>query len=69
MTTKTTRAMATNKTTDPAEVRLDAGLRAFLRKARAGQCLAIAAWAAQILRAGRMTMADLERCLNLGFEF
>lgn len=48
-------------------IRLDADLRAFLRTCRAGQCLAIAAWAAKILRAGAMTGADLERCLNLGF--
>lgn len=49
------------------KIRLDADLRAFLRECRKGQCLAIAAWATKILRAGEMTMADLERCLNLGF--
>ncbi|NLE59327.1 MAG: hypothetical protein GX616_13280 [Planctomycetes bacterium] len=51
------------------KIRLDADLRAFLRECRKGQCLAIAAWATKVLRAGEMTMADLERCLNLGFEF
>ncbi len=47
---------------------LDRDLRAFLKEVRAGQCLALAAWAAKLLRAGAMTMADLERCFNLGFE-
>jgi hypothetical protein len=51
------------------KIRLDADLRAFLRECMNGQCLAIAAWATKILRAGEMTMADLERCLNLGFQF
>jgi hypothetical protein len=54
---------------DPQTIRLDADLRAFLREVCSGQCLALAAWATRILRAGSMTMADLERCLNLGFEF
>lgn len=51
------------------KIKLDADLRKFLRDVRAGQCLALAAWAAKILRAREMEMHDLERCLNLGFEF
>ncbi len=48
---------------------LDRDLRAFLRECVGGQCLAIAAWAKRLLDADRMTEKDLERCLNLGFEF
>lgn len=51
------------------KIRLDADLRAFLRECRKGQSLALATWATKILRAGQMTMTDLERCLNLGFDF
>ena len=51
------------------EIKFDTNLRAFLREVRACQCLALAAWAAKVLRAGKMQMNDLERCLNLGFEF
>ncbi len=50
-------------------VKLDDDLRAFLRECAGCQCLSIAAWAARILRADQMSMADLERCLTLGFEF
>jgi hypothetical protein len=49
-------------------IRLDPDLRAFLKGVRTCQCLALAAWAAKILRANLMTMSDLERCFNLGFE-
>jgi hypothetical protein len=37
-------------------IRLDADLRAFLREVCSGQCLALAAWASRLLRAGCMTM-------------
>ena len=50
-------------------LRLDANLRAFLRACAACQSLAISGWARRILKAGAMTTKDLERCLNLGFEF
>ncbi len=56
-------------TTDATTIRLDRDLRMFLREVMSGQSLSLAAWAARICRAGQMTMADLERCLNLGFEF
>jgi hypothetical protein len=58
-------------TTDKAPhetIRLDPDLRAFLKDVRACQCLALAAWAAKILRANAMTMSDLERCFVLGFQ-
>ncbi len=58
-----------NHVQDSKAIRLDADLRAFLREVASGQCLALAAWAAKLLRAQQMKMADLERCLNLGFEF
>lgn len=51
------------------KVALDADLRAFLKECFSCQSLAISAWAARILRAGEMTVKNLERCLNLGFEF
>ncbi|OQZ06073.1 MAG: hypothetical protein B6D36_06850 [Planctomycetes bacterium UTPLA1] len=50
------------------KVALDPDLRAFLKECFSCQSLAISAWAARILRAGAITMKDLERCLNLGFE-
>jgi len=50
-------------------IALDPDLRAFLNECFSCQSLGIAAWAARILRARKMTMKDLERCLNLGFEF
>jgi hypothetical protein len=56
--------MTTNQT-----IKIDREIREFLRECMSGQCLGIAAWAARILKAGAMTMTDLERCLNLGFEF
>ena len=59
----------TNANHDAKKIALDADLKAFLRETTNGQCLALAAWATQILRAGWMTPVDLERCLNLGFEF
>jgi hypothetical protein len=75
MTRKTKRTKTTdpiNATPDEAAeqpIALDGELRRFLREVCSGQCLALAAWAAKILRARQMTMADLTRCLNLGFEF
>lgn len=73
------RNMQRTKTTEPTKatpgtaaeqpITLDGELRKFLREVCSGQCLALAAWATKILRARQMTMADLERCLNLGFEF
>lgn len=56
---------------DDATIPLDKDLRTFLRKDVLADCQspAIAGWACRILRAKRMTMADLERCLNLGFEY
>ena len=62
--------MKTHDREDSRPITLDHDLRDFLR----GECLtcqslAIAAWASRILRAKTMTMQDLERCLNLGFEF
>ena len=62
-------ATRNNTKTTPTEIRLDADLRAFLLDAMSCQSPGIAAWATKIMRAGRMTMADLERCLILGFEF
>lgn len=60
----------TNAEPDTQPIALDADLRAFLRDECVGcQSLAIAAWATHLLRAGEMTVRDLERCLNLGFEF
>jgi hypothetical protein len=50
-------------------VKLGDDLRAFLRECAGCQRLSIAAWAARILRANQMSMAALERCLALGFEF
>ena len=43
-------------------------LRDFLKSVRAGQCLALAAWATAILRAGDITDTDLQRCFALGFH-
>ena len=54
---------------DRQAIKLDPDLRTFLRETATCQCLALAAWATKLLRAGSMTMTDLERCLNLGFEF
>ena len=54
---------------DGQAIRLDADLRAFLRECASCQSLAISGWARRILKAGAMTTKDLERCLNLGFEF
>jgi hypothetical protein len=74
MTRKTQRTKTTspiNPTPDEVAeqpIALDGDLRKFLREVRSGQCLALAAWATKILRARRMTMADLTRCVNLGFE-
>ncbi|MGD8453644.1 MAG: hypothetical protein PVJ57_17665 [Phycisphaerae bacterium] len=59
----------TNRNAKTNEIRLDAALKRFLRETASCQSPSLAAWATQILRAGRMTMSDLERCLNLGFEF
>ena len=68
---RTENAMTTNQNADAtnATIKLDADLTAFLRTVMAGQCLALAAWASQLVRRGEMTTADLERCMNLGFEF
>jgi hypothetical protein len=49
-------------------IKTDKQITRFLRTCTAGQCLGIAAWAATILKTGQMTMRDLERCFNLGFE-
>lgn len=51
------------------KVVLDPDVRAFLKECMSCQSLAIGAWATRLLRAGTMTLKDLERCLNLGFEF
>jgi len=53
----------------PAEdtIKLDRALRSFLRKVRDGQSLSLGAWAAQVLRNGFLTDADLTRCFRLGF--
>ena len=59
----------TNERDDAKPIALDPDLRAFLRECLSCQSLAIGAWASRILRAGEMTLKDLERCLNLGFEF
>lgn len=58
-----------NERQDSKPITLDPDLRAFLRDCLSCQSLAIAAWASRILKAGEMTLKDLERCLNLGFEF
>lgn len=49
-------------------ISIDANLRGFLEEVRAGQSLALAAWAAQVLRRESLTMPELERCFRLGFE-
>lgn len=61
--------MTTTTTNTTETTPLDADLRSFLKEVRACQCLALAAWAAKILRAGRMSVKDLERCFRLGFDF
>ncbi|HKQ48617.1 MAG TPA: hypothetical protein VJZ71_11150 [Phycisphaerae bacterium] len=61
--------MKTTNANDSKPIALDRDLRAFLRECLSCQSLAIGAWASRILRAGTMTLKDLERCLNLGFEF
>lgn len=58
-----------NERQDSKPIMLDTDLRAFLRDCLSCQSPAIAAWARRILKAGEMTPRDLERCLNLGFEF
>jgi len=50
-------------------IKLDRDLRRFLRQVRSGQSLWLGAWASRVLDAGEMMMADLEKCLNLGFDF
>ena len=62
--------MKTNaKHDDARRIALDPALREFLRACASCQSLAIGAWASRILKAGEMTQKDMERCLNLGFEF
>jgi hypothetical protein len=51
-----------------APISIDANLREFLEEVRAGQSLALAAWAARILKSETLTMPELERCFRLGFE-
>jgi len=53
-------------TTD--RIDLDDQLQEFLLEVRAGQALALAAWASQVLKRGVLTMRELERCFALGFE-
>lgn len=50
-------------------LQLDKDLRAFLRECAGCQSLAISNWARRLLKAREMTLSDMERCLNLGFEF
>ena len=50
------------------QVALDDELHAFLLEVRSGQSLALAAWAARVLKRGTLTMQELERCFALGFE-
>ncbi|HNO80385.1 MAG TPA: hypothetical protein PKN33_20250 [Phycisphaerae bacterium] len=47
---------------------LNRELRRFLKRVQSGQSINAAAWAAQVLRRGRMTEDDLVRCFQLGFE-
>ncbi|MCK6466346.1 MAG: hypothetical protein L6Q93_16075 [Phycisphaerae bacterium] len=49
-------------------IRLDPELRRFRCECMSCQSLGIASWATKIMRARRMTMADLTRCFVLGFE-
>jgi hypothetical protein len=53
-------------TTD--RIALDDQLQEFLLEVRAGQALALAAWASRVLKRGVLTMRELERCFSLGFE-
>ncbi|TWT44996.1 hypothetical protein RAS1_14160 [Phycisphaerae bacterium RAS1] len=59
----------TKNNAETTTMRLDNDLRKFLRECARCQCLGIAAWASRILRAREMAVADMERCLKLGFEF
>ena len=60
---------ATTKTTaTESTIVLNQNLRGFLKAVRRGQSINAAAWAAQVLRRGRMTEDDLVRCFQLGFE-
>ncbi len=61
--------MMTNAKQDSKPITLDRDLRAFLKECLSCQSPAIGVWASRILKAGEMTLNDLERCLNLGFEF
>ena len=49
-------------------IKLDRDLRAFLRDCMNCQSPALAAWATRIMRANKMTVSDLARAINLGFE-
>jgi hypothetical protein len=64
---RTMKAQTETTTTTETRVTLDRDLRDFLKEVRRGECLALAAWAAKILRAGQMGTTDLERCFGLGF--
>ena len=59
----TTKTTATENT-----IVLNQDMRGFLKAVRGGQSLNAAAWAAQVLRCGRITEDDLVRCFQLGFE-
>ena len=49
-------------------IEVDDPLQEFLLEVRAGQSLALAAWASRVLKRGVLTMQELERCFALGFE-
>ena len=49
-------------------IELDDQIEEFLHEVRAGQSLALAAWASRVLKRGMLTMQELERCFALGFE-
>ena len=58
----------TKTTANENTIVLNQDMRGFLKAVRGGQSLNAAAWAAQVLRRGRMTEDDLVRCFQLGFE-
>ena len=60
--------MTTTKPNHHETMPLNADLRTFLKRVRAGQCLSLAAWAAPIVRTGRIDGTHLARCFALGFE-
>jgi len=52
------------------QVKQDRAIRNFLRKVKNGQSINLMAWACEVLdrKTKMMSLKEIEKCFNLGFE-